>query len=169
MRPRALRLGLIAIALIAACGGETADDDGARRDGDGAGGLAQPPSADAPRAQLPNSAPDTVRGSAGSDTTLVEEFGPAPPPAPRGGVDVPPIVEAYRQYYIEEFHERGSSVAGGVDPALVSDAKRRTALDYGFVEVGAWPELVSTLQPEQRVALAARIEETNRGLAVELH
>lgn len=168
MQQRALRfaLALAVLTAVAACGGSDAEDGELRRDVSASGGLAQPPSAGAPRAQLPNSVPDTVRGSAAADTTVTEEFGPAPPPR---SMDVPPIVEAYRQYYIEEFHERGSTVTGGVDPALVSDAKRRTALDYGFVEVGAWATLVATLLPEQRVALAARIEEANRSLAAELH
>jgi len=156
----------LSLLLIAGCSraGETGRSSGA--DTVAEGELALPPSARAPRAPQPGGAPDTMVPAAPDDTLAAEgTVGPVPPPV----LDVGVIAGNYREYYVQQFHEIGSGVRGDVDPELVEDAKRRTALDFGFVDVGAWNNLLRELSAEQRAYLAEAIAATNRDLARELH
>jgi hypothetical protein len=110
----------------------------------------------------------TAEDAAPHDTTmpgLTETVGPVPP----ARLDVGAIVNVYRRNYQGLFSEFGSQVRNDVDSKLVEDAKRMTALDHGFVDLGAWNDMVSELSPSQRAELAERIAATNRDLARELH
>ena len=78
-------------------------------------------------------------------------------------------MDAYRRYYTEQYYEMGSDVSGGTDPALERDAKRRTALDWGYVDTGAWSALVGDLTRDQRIVVADRIAAANAELARRLH
>jgi hypothetical protein len=60
-------------------------------------------------------------------------------------------------------------VRGQVDPVIVEAAKRRTALDFGYVEMSAWMDLMADLTELQRADVTRRIDEANRELARELH
>jgi hypothetical protein len=122
-------------------------------------GLAQPPSADAPRAAAEGFTPDTVRP--GQDS-----LGPAPATSE---LDVDSIVSRYRSNYGSELVQTGSEVRGQVDPVIVEAAKRRTALDFGYVEISAWTDLMVDLTELQRADVTRRIDEANRELARELH
>jgi hypothetical protein len=160
------RLATLMLLLLAGCSraGEAGRSTGA--DTVAEGDLALPPSARAPRAPQAGGAPDTVVPGAPDDTLTAEgSVGPVPPPV----LDVGVIAGGYREHYVQQFHEIGSDVRGGVDPELVEDAKRRTALDLGFVDVGAWSDMLGELSAEQRANLADAIAATNRDLARELH
>lgn len=170
--------GVLVLVLALACGG--ADDadfrvEGARNDD---GRIALPPSAGAPRADLPGGGPDTLRPVADSLAVppeevdwRIEDTGDAAPETRPAGrrrapeeFDIPTVVDAYRRYYTETFHEMGSEVRGGSDPALERDAKRRVALDWGYVEVGAWSDMVADMTRDQRIVLADRIAAANADL-----
>ena len=156
-------LGSLALVILAsACGGETPPEAGEGAGRDTLTGLAQPPSAGAPRASAEGFAPDTVRpGAAGADS-----LGPAPETSE---LDVDSIVARYRDNYGSELVQTGSEVQGSVDPEIVEAAKRRTALDFGYVEIGAWKDLMADLTELQRADVTRRIDEVNRELARELH
>lgn len=83
--------------------------------------------------------------------------------------DLAAIVERYRRYYIEDFHQRGSSVDGGTDPELESRATGRVARDWGYEGGDGWSHLLRDLTRDQRIVLADRIQATNRDLARGLH
>lgn len=161
------RLAVLALLALGACdreGAVPAEDEAPLDE------LALPPSASAPRRSLPGGVPDTVtvdertpvvRDLPGPDETV----GPVPPAV----LDIGTIVNAYHRYYVALFHEMGSDVRNDVDPRLVEDAKRRTALDFGFVQAGAWNQMVRELSAAQRTSLAERVAATNQDLAIELH
>ncbi len=149
------------VILAAACGEEPPETRDAGV-GDSLAGLAQPPSAGAPRASVEGFAPDTVRPAA----TGVDSLGPAPETSE---LDVDSIVSRYRANYGSELVQTGSEVQGQVDPAIVEAAKRRTALDFGYVEISAWTDLMADLTEPQRTEVTRRIDEVNRELARELH
>ncbi|HKY60658.1 MAG TPA: hypothetical protein VJP59_06560 [Gemmatimonadota bacterium] len=154
-------LALMTLASMA-CGGEGPPEPGVTADGDTLAGLAQPPSAGAPRTSTEGFAPDTVRpGTAGEDS-----LGPAPAVSE---LDVDSIVARYSSNYGSELVQTGSDVQGDVDPAIVEAAKRRTALDFGYVEISAWMDLMADLTEAQRAEVTRRIDEANRRLARELH
>lgn len=153
-------LSLALVILTAVCGEEPPEGGEAPR-GDTLAGLAQPPSAGAPRAEVEGFAPDTVRPGAG-----VDSLGPAPATSE---LDVDSIVARYRSNYGSELVQTGSEVRGAVDPEIVEAAKRRTALDFGYVEMDAWTELMADLTELQRADVTRRIDEVNRELARELH
>lgn len=175
--------GHLALALALACGG--ADDADFRLEGarDDDGRIALPPSAGAPRADLPGGGPDTLRPVADSLAASPEEVdwrieatGEAAMESPPAGrrrapeeFDIQTVVDTYRRYYTELFHEMGSEVRGGSDPALERDAKRRVALDWGYVEVGAWSDMVGDMTRDQRIVLADRVAAANAELAGRLH
>ena len=167
MRERlTILLFLVAASGLASCGGE--DDDEGLAPGDTLAELALPPSAGAPRATLPGGGPDTLDAEESVVTPPVEP-GPGEPITPPPVLDVGAIANAYRRFYQEQFAEMGSTVRGSVDPEIVEEAKRRTALDYAYVEVSAWNDLLSDLDGSQRAELAQRIAAANRDLARELH
>ena len=165
---RALALGAM-LALGSGCGGEEHERGTGSPAADSieADQLALPPSAAAPRASLPARTPDTLR----PDGLPPVEPGVENPSRRRAPdeLDVDAIVDAYRRYYRAEFHERGSQVRGDVDPQLVEYAKRRVALDWGYVRIGAWNDLTRDMLPGQRDRLHTSIASVHRALAAELH
>lgn len=176
VRGRGTAWAAVVAALVATgCGGDGADRDvSSDRDvQDRSGDVALPPSANAPRASLPGRSPDTVRPA--DDATL-------DPRSDTLGVDalsdrrrspeefdLAAIVNAYRKYYREEFVEQGSEARDRVDPALVEHAKRRIALDWGYVDVGAWRDMISDMTADQRAVLSNRLQAADEVLARELH
>ena len=169
-RPRPWWAGALALAL--ACGG---GDDPAETasEVDGDGRIVLPPSGDARRATAAGGSPDTLRptpdslAGPGTDWRIQED--PAGRHRSPEEFDLQGIVDAYRRYYTELYYEEGSDVRGGIDPALESDAKRRTALDLGYVEVGSWADMVSDMNRDQQIVLADRISAANGELARRLH
>lgn len=169
------RLAMVLAVGAAACGGGGPDEEDTsdRRVLDRDGGVALPPSANAPRASLPGRTPDTVRPV--DDATVdprTDTLGVEPPPGRRRSpeeFDLAAMVNAYREYYREEYVEQGSDVRGDVDPGLVDDARRRMALDWGYVEVGAWRDMTSDMTADQRAVLSNRMEAADETLARELH
>lgn len=165
-----IRFGPALLLVVAAAGCRGGERTG-RVEGElGPDGLALPPSASAPRRSIAGDVPDTLatpeRPPVVQDLPGPEEtVGPVPPSA----LDVAVIVNLYAGKYRELFHELGSDVRNDVDPRLVEDAKRKTALDFGFVQAGAWNQMVGRLSGPERGELAERIAMTNRDLAVELH
>jgi hypothetical protein len=160
------RLATIAAMLLLAC--SRGEDGGQFGAGDslGSDGLALPPSARAPRAPQPGGSPDTVVPGAPDDTLASEgTVGPIPLPV----LDVGAVANAYRRFYGEIYAEMGSSVRGSVDPELVEEAKHRTALEFGYVDVNAWNDMLADLNGAQRSELSQRIAAMNRDLAAELH
>lgn len=151
---------LALVILTAACGEGPPEARDATTPGDTLAGLAQPPSAGAPRASAEGFAPDTIRPGA------ADSLGPAPETSE---LDVDSIVARYRDNYGSELVQTGSDVRGAVDPEIVEAAKRRTALDFGYVEIGAWTDLMVDLTELQRADVTRRIDEVNRELARELH
>jgi hypothetical protein len=162
MQLRDLASLALVILAVAACGGEEPPGAGEATQGDTLAGLAQPPSAGAARASAEGFAPDTVR----PDTVGEDTLGPAPGVSE---LDVDSIVARYSDNYGSELVQTGSDVQGAVDPEIVEAAKRRTALDFGYVEIGAWMDLMADLTEAQRTDVTRRIEEANRRLARELH
>ena len=162
MRLRDLVSLVLVILASAACGGEAPPEAGEVAEGDTLAGMAQPPSAGAPRASAEGFAPDTVR----PDTVGEDSLGPAPEVSE---LDVDSIVARYRDNYGSELVQIGSDVQGEVDPEVVEAAKRSTALGFGYVEIGAWTDLMADLTEVQRTELTRRIDEVNRELARELH
>jgi hypothetical protein len=160
----------LAIVLFVACAREDEIGTVGERDTLQGEDLALPPSAGAPRGDVTGEMPDTLttEEAAPLDTTTpgpTETVGPVPPER----LHVDAIVNAYRRYYQEIFAEFGSDVRGGVDPEMVEEAKHRTALEFGFVDVQAWNDMVSELTPSQRAELAPRIAAANRDLGQQLH
>ncbi|MFN2420336.1 MAG: hypothetical protein ABR527_03000 [Gemmatimonadota bacterium] len=158
-----LVLGLV--ALVACARGDNEVGSVGGRDTVGDGDLALPPSGGAPIPRAGGAAPDTVSAEDAAPYDTTETVGPGPPPR----LDVGAIVNVYRRNYQELISEFGSEVRNDVDSKLVEDAKRMTALEHGFVDLGAWNDMVSELSPSQRAELAERIAATNRDLARELH
>lgn len=165
-----VRGAVLAACLIVGvgCGGDEPPAERSAPDSIDADELALPPSAVAPRASLPGRTPDTLR----------PEGREALPPEPGDDrsrrlspeeLDVDVIVDAYRRYYIEEYYEAGSAVRGDVDPELVVHAKRRVALDLGYVDVGAWDALTRDMLSGQRSRLNTELANVNRALAAQLH
>lgn len=163
MRRRSVAL---AICLLAACEGGGADRAAAPADSV-AGDLALPPSAGAPRASVPGSAPDTVRPGGESRDTLgvVPEPGRHLSPAE---LDVDSIAARYRNHYRSEFIDRreltGVDPDFDLDPAVVEAAKRRAALEWGYIEQNAWDQLLADLSESQRLELARRVDAFHREL-----
>jgi hypothetical protein len=162
MRLRDLASLVLVILSATACGGEAPPEAGETGDGDSLARLAQPPSAGAPRASAEGFAPDTVR----PDTVGEDSLGQAPEIAE---LDVDSIVSRYVSNYGSELVQTGSDVQGDVDAEIVEAAKHRTGLDFGYVEVGSWTDLMADLTEAQRTELTQRIDEANRRLARELH
>ncbi|HUP18909.1 MAG TPA: hypothetical protein VM778_03025 [Gemmatimonadota bacterium] len=164
--------GALALALVLACGG---GDDPARSasEVDEEGRIVLPPSANAPRGTLPGGGPDTLRPVpdtlAGPEPDWRIEEDPAGRHRAPEEFDLQGIVDAYRRYYTELYYEEGSDVRGGIDPVLEGNAKRRIALDWGYVEVGAWSDMVDDMSRNQQIVLADRIAAANGELAERLH
>lgn len=122
------------------------------------GDLALPPSADSPRVSTEGHAPDTVRPEP-ADTH--RHLSPAE-------LDADSIATSYRNYYRSEFVDRradpGGEAALVLDPEVVEAAQRRTALEWGYVELDAWEHLLADLSDPQRLELAQRIDEFHRSL-----
>lgn len=164
MRRRSVAL---AICLLAACG-EGGGDRAAAPADSVAGDLALPPSAGAPRASVPGSAPDTVRPErVGSPDTL----GVVPDPGRHlspAELDVDSIAARYRNHYRSEFIDRRELTQGDpdldLDPAVVEAAQRRTALEWGYVEQNAWDQMLADLSESQRLELARRVDAFHREL-----
>lgn len=166
-RSAALATGLIGI-LAVACGGDGADGT-AERTTEERTDVALPPSANAPRASLPGRSPDTLRPDA--DTVGVDPQAEAAADRRRSPeeFELGAIVSAYQRYYREEYVERGSDVRGRVDPDLVEHARRRIALDWGYVDVGAWGSMLADMTADQRAVLSNRIAAADETLVRELH
>lgn len=162
MRLRDTKFLALVILAALACGGEAQPGAGEAAEGDTLAGLVQPPSADAPRASAEGFAPDTVR----PDAVEQDSLGPAPQVSE---LDVDSIVARYTNNYGSELVQTGSEVQGEVDPEIVEAAKRRTALEFGYVELTAWMDLMADLTEAQRTELTRRIDEANAALARELH
>lgn len=172
MRGRRIVVGALVGVLALACGGEapeeTADAPGA--EAEPSRDFALPPSAGAPRASQPGRVPDTVRPTPDSAAGETGEF------AVREGrrrapeeFDLGAMVASYRRYYREELVEMGSEVRGNVDPEIARDARRRVALEWGYVDIGAWGDLLADLTADQRAVLDNRLAAANESLAAELH
>ena len=162
---------LPALALVVLVGCARDNEVGAvgGRDTVGDGDLALPPSAGAPRPRAAEGTPDTLT----TEETVPHDTAPGPTetvgPVPPARLEVGVILGVYRRNYQELFSEFGSQVRNDVDPKLVEDAKRMTALEHGFVDLGAWADMVSELSASQRAELAEGIAATNRDLARQLH
>lgn len=176
MSGRATAWAAVVAALVATgCGGDggNRETDPDRGVVDQSGEVALPPSASAPRASLPGRSPDTVRPA--DDATvdpMADTLGMEALPDRRRSpeeFDLAAIVNAYRVHYREEFVEQGSDVRGRVDPELVEHAKRRVALDWGYVDVGAWGDMISDMTADQRAVLSNRLQAADEVLIRELH
>ena len=166
MRNAGFALGwIIALAVLgAACGERPPEEAASEADTTASGELVQPPSADAPRTSQEGFAPDTVHPEAAAGDTLA---GAGEAPA-TSELSVDSIVARYRNNYGGEFVERSAEGPGASEAELIEAAKRRTALDFGYVEDTAWSDMVADLTLAQRTELARRIEEASRELAQEL-
>ena len=155
----------VMVAMLGAGCGEQPPDDDASAPGDPASGeLARPPSADAPRATQPGFAPDTMRPEAATDDTLAGlEAAPA-----TSDLSVDSIVGQYRNHYAAELVEIRTGDAGAEEVDAVEAAKRRTALDFGYVEITAWSDMVADLTEPQRAELERRVEQANQEVARDL-
>lgn len=156
-------LAALTIAALGCTGDEIPDEPGSVGSGDSVSGtIALPPSADVPRASIPGHAPDSLRPEpeVEADTTRrldAREF------------DLRTIVDAYRDHYQAAYNEEGSSVRGRVDPELAADARRRVALDWGYVELGAWDAMRADMTSDQRIVLEREIVRADSDLAARLH
>jgi len=157
---------LLVLAALSAC---TGSDDVRRSvvaDSIPEGELVLPPSAGAARAPQQDGAIDTLVPGAPDDSIAPEgTVGNVPPSV----LDVGAIAASYRRFYGEIFAEMGSPVRGNVDPELVEEAKRRTALEFGYVNVNAWNAMLAQLPAGDRADLAGRVATANRALSRELH
>lgn len=159
MRPVSL-IGPAAIAVLllaGGCGEEPAEEAGPADETSAAGDLAQPPSAGAQRATQPGFAPDTMRAGAQADTV------PEPAPA-TSELSVDSIVTQYRNHYAAGQVDVATEGGTGTAAEIEEEAKRRAALDFGYVEQTAWADMVADLTREQRAELTRRIDEANREL-----
>lgn len=151
----------IAFLLLAGgCGEEPAEEAGPADETSAAGELAQPPSAGAPRATQPGFAPDTMRAEAAEADTSVQ-LEPAPTTSE---LDVDSIVMQYRNHYAAGQVDVATEGGTGTAAEIEDEAKRRAALDFGYVEQTAWADMVADLTREQRAELTRRIEQANREL-----
>ena len=158
MRRVPLLFPSIAFLLLAGgCGEEPAEEAGPADETSAAGELAQPPSAGAPRATQPGFTPDTMRGEAEADTS----FQPAPTTS---DLSVDSIVAQYRNHYAAGQVDVATEGGEGTSAEIEEEAKRRTALDFGYVEQTAWSDMVADLTQEQRAELSRRIEQATREL-----
>ncbi|MGH7563919.1 MAG: hypothetical protein ACREK5_05805 [Gemmatimonadota bacterium] len=163
--PRALRAAtaLVVVMLGVGCGEQPRGEDASAPGAPASGELAQPPSAGAPRATQPGFAPDTMRPEATGDDTLAGLDAPA-----TSDLSVDSIIGQYRNHYAAELVEIRTGDAGAEEGDAVEAAKRRTALDFGYVELTAWSDLVADLTEAQRAELERRVEQANREVAREL-
>lgn len=151
----------IAFLLLAGgCGEEPAEEAGPADQTSAAGELAQPPSAGAPRATQPGFAPDTMRAEAAEADTSVR-LEPAPTTSE---LSVDSIVMQYRNHYAAGQVDAATEGGEGTSAEIEEEAKRRTALDFGYVEQTAWSDMVADLTQEQRAELTRRIEQATREL-----
>lgn len=158
---------LVVLAMsLSGCGEEPPADDPSSAPGTAATGeLAQPPSADAPRATQPGFSPDTLRPDTTGDDAAV---GLDPPPV-TSDLDVDSIVSQYRNHFAAELVDRRTEGPAPGAADVEEAARRRTALDFGYVEpTGAWSDMVADLTGAQRAELAQRIDQANRELGAEL-
>lgn len=125
------------------------------------GSLAMPPSAAAPRTSQEEFTPDTVH-------QLSDEPGD-PGQTASASPEVEEIAVAYRRGYLQTYGEHGSRVVGGIDPDLAALARRRAANHQGYFSNRGWAELVASLEPSDREALAARIAQIEEKLIEALH
>ncbi len=161
-------LGVVALAVVllgTGCGEEPADEIGSAPGETPSGELAQPPSAGAPRATQPGFSPDTVRpDTTGEDTPAGMGAAPA-----TSDLDVDSIVSQYRNHFAAELVDRRTEGAAPGAADVEEAARRRTALDFGYVEdTGAWSDMVADLTESQRAELSQRIDQANRELGAEL-
>ena len=109
--------------------------------------------------------PDTVRPAPTDTAAIVEETHRHLTPVE---LDVDSIAGAYRNHYGAEFVDRhpleGQEIVLEIDPEVVEAAERRTAIQWGYVELDAWNHLLGDLSESQRIELERRIEEFHRGM-----
>ncbi len=157
-------VAVLVLILGLGCGERPPEDDADAPGAPASGELARPPSADAPRATQPGFAPDTMRPEATEGDTL-----PALDTAPAtSDLSVDSIVGQYRNHYAAELVEIRTGDAGTEDVDAVEAAKRRTALDFGYVEMTAWSDMVADLTASQRAELGRRVDQVNREVARDL-
>ncbi|MGH7572135.1 MAG: hypothetical protein ACREMK_09870 [Gemmatimonadota bacterium] len=161
-RARRCVIAFMVVVLGTVCGEQPPGEADSAPGTAASGELAQPPSAGAPRAAQPGFSPDTMRPEAAVDDTLAGQ-GAAPATS---DLSVDSIVGQYRNHYAAELVEIRTGEAGAEDAAEA--AKRRTALDFGYVEMTAWSDMVADLTEAQRAELVQRIEQANRELAREV-
>lgn len=151
----------LGVALLGSgCREEPAEEASPGTGASAPGELAQPPSAGAPRASQPGFAPDTMRSEATPEDGPTELEG-APP---TGRLSVDSIVGQYRNHYAAGQVDVVAEGGTATQPEIEEEAKRRTALDFGYVEMTAWSDMVADLTQAQRAELAQRIEQANREL-----
>ncbi len=169
---RAVALGLAGcLALVAGCGGGRGDQAVAQAPvaespARGTDGLASPPSAGAPRADLAGAVPDTVRPEASDTTSGTVVVLPGRSEEP---VDVGAVASTYRHYYVTGYNEQGSRARGAIDPRLAAQARSETATEFGFDGDDGWRRMVATLSPSGRARLADRMAVVDAALARQLH
>lgn len=152
----ALALG---VALLGSgCGEEPADEVDPETGASAPGELAQPPSAGAPRAAQPGFAPDTMWAEA-SETETPADQAPA-----TSELSVDSIVGQYRNHYAAGQVDVAAEGGTATQAEIEEEAKRRTALDFGYVEMTAWSDMIADLTEAQRAELTQRIEQANREL-----
>ncbi|MGH7550064.1 MAG: hypothetical protein ACREK3_04835 [Gemmatimonadota bacterium] len=164
LRPLRLAATLLVVILGTGCGEQPPDEDASAPGDPAPSELAQPPSAGAPRASQPGFSPDTMRPDAAEEDTLAMlDAAPA-----TSDLSVDSIVGQYRNHYAAELVEIRTGDAGAEEVDAVEAAQRRTALDFGYVEMTAWSDMVADLTEAQRTELARRVEQANRELAQEV-
>ncbi len=166
---RGLAIVLVA-GLLVACGGG-AEERGPGSAADSArGDLALPPSGGAPRASTQGHAPDTVRpeGLDLPDTTGAGFAAESNRHLSSEELDVDSIAAVYRDHYRSEYLDRHEVRAGDLDlqldPEVVAAAERRTALQFGYVDLDGWEQLLADMIEPQRLELARRIDAFHREL-----
>lgn len=169
IRRLAVPVSLLAITVIAACGGDRPVTD-QKITGREPGELALPPSASAPRVMRESAPPDTFQPDTsrefailGSDSLLLmgDPFGGTAPE-----LTVEAIAESYRGNYAQALATGGSAVRNRIDRELQREAELLTARGRGFA---GWLDLIDALSPEQRAQLVDRLNEANIELARDLH
>ena len=74
------------------------------------------------------------------------------------------IVAQYRNHYAAGQVDAATEGGEGTSAEIEEEAKRRTALDFGYVERTAGEDMVADLTQEQRAELGRRIEQATREL-----
>lgn len=158
------------VGLVMACGGGTEERGSGSAADSARGDLALPPSGGAPRASAQGHAPDTVRpeGLELPDTTDAGFAADSSRHLSPEELDVDSITAVYRDHYRSEYLDHHEVRAGDLDlrldPEVVAAAERRTALQFGYVDLDGWEQLLADMIEPQRLELARRIDAFHREL-----